>query len=232
MNKSYQPHEGHIPYLLQLFIDYNLYGMNLINLGAVKFRWSPKKEEVTADPERPTSCPIISPWTIPGSPKPNNGALGGTFVHWEENSLPSSLFLDGVERQSTCELEVDAVAVDILNRLHVETLWWISTGKGFQYSGTECQTGRNPGLQAIWEDEKQRRRENNQTSQIEAPESQGITAGEVAHEVKTSGLRFVEFDPRLQQPEAQPRRTGPLWKRDLTRGTGKDSGGSVQCQDR
>lgn len=38
MNKSYQPHEGHIPFLLQLFIDYNLYGMNLLNLAAVKFR--------------------------------------------------------------------------------------------------------------------------------------------------------------------------------------------------
>lgn len=38
MNKIYQPHEGHIPYLLQLFIDYNLYGMNLLNLAAVKFR--------------------------------------------------------------------------------------------------------------------------------------------------------------------------------------------------
>lgn len=35
------------------------------------------------------------------------------------------------------------------------------------------QIGRNPGLQAIWEDEKQRRREKNQTSQIETPESQG-----------------------------------------------------------
>lgn len=43
MNKSYQPHEGHIPYLLQLFIDYNLYGMNLVNLAAVKFRSSQKK---------------------------------------------------------------------------------------------------------------------------------------------------------------------------------------------
>lgn len=40
MNKSYQPHEGHIPYLLQLFIDYNLYGMNLVYLAAVKFRRS------------------------------------------------------------------------------------------------------------------------------------------------------------------------------------------------
>jgi len=35
------------------------------------------------------------------------------------------------------------------------------------------QIGRNPGLQAIWEDEKQRRREKNQVSHIETPESQG-----------------------------------------------------------
>lgn len=40
MNKSFQPHEAHIPFLLQLFIDYNLYGMNMINLAAVKFRKS------------------------------------------------------------------------------------------------------------------------------------------------------------------------------------------------
>uniref|UniRef100_A0A3Q2DKD5 DNA polymerase zeta catalytic subunit n=1 Tax=Cyprinodon variegatus TaxID=28743 RepID=A0A3Q2DKD5_CYPVA len=130
MNKSYQPHEGHIPYLLQLFMDYNLYGMNLINMGAVKFRRSRYR--------------------------PKYGSLAGTFVRWEESALPCSLVLENVERQSTCELEVDAVAVDILNRLDIEN-----------------QIGRNPGLQAIWEDEKQRRRENNQSSQIEAPQSQG-----------------------------------------------------------
>lgn len=33
----------------------------------------------------------------------------------------SSLVLDEVEKQSTCELEVDAVAVDILNRLEIES---------------------------------------------------------------------------------------------------------------
>lgn len=47
MNKSYQPHEAHVPYLLQLFIDYNLYGMNLVNLGAVKFRKSRRKGRVS-----------------------------------------------------------------------------------------------------------------------------------------------------------------------------------------
>lgn len=33
----------------------------------------------------------------------------------------SSLVLDDVEKQSTCELEVDAVAVDVLNRLEIES---------------------------------------------------------------------------------------------------------------
>lgn len=32
----------------------------------------------------------------------------------------SSLVLEEVERQSTCELEADAVAADILNRLEIE----------------------------------------------------------------------------------------------------------------
>uniref|UniRef100_A0A665WI97 DNA polymerase zeta catalytic subunit n=1 Tax=Echeneis naucrates TaxID=173247 RepID=A0A665WI97_ECHNA len=130
MNKSYQPHEGHIPYLLQLFIDYNLYGMNLVNLGAVKFRRSQSKGK--------------------------RHSVGGAFDRWEEKTIPCSLLLDEVERQSICELEVDAVAVDILNRLDIEN-----------------QIGTNPGLQAIWEDEKKRRRERNLATQIETPESQG-----------------------------------------------------------
>uniref|UniRef100_I3JZM4 DNA polymerase zeta catalytic subunit n=1 Tax=Oreochromis niloticus TaxID=8128 RepID=I3JZM4_ORENI len=158
MNKSYQPHEGHIPYLLQLFIDYNLYGMNLVNLAAVKFRSSQKK----------------------GKGCGQGDTIGGTFVRWEENAIPSSLVLDEVQRQSTCELEVDAVAVDVLNRLEIEN-----------------QIGRNPGLQAIWEDEKQRRREKNQPSQIETPESQGtdLSAGDGENQEDFPGELTLHFDP-------------------------------------
>lgn len=36
-------------------------------------------------------------------------------------SACSSLVLEEVEKQSTCELEVDAVAVDVLNRLEIES---------------------------------------------------------------------------------------------------------------
>ncbi|XP_045400148.1 DNA polymerase zeta catalytic subunit isoform X3 [Lemur catta] len=142
MNKFYQPHEAHIPYLLQLFIDYNLYGMNLINLAAVKFRKARRKSDTL---HATGSC----------KNRLSGNSLGGTLFRWEENEIPSSLILEGVEPQSTCELEVDAVAADILNRLDIE-----------------AQIGANPGLQAIWEDEKQRRRNRNETSQISQPESQ------------------------------------------------------------
>ncbi|XP_023286279.1 DNA polymerase zeta catalytic subunit isoform X1 [Seriola lalandi dorsalis] len=173
MSKSYQPHEGHIPYLLQLFIDYNLYGMNLLNLGAVKFRRSQSKEV----PDRQTpSRPSISPWKSPCTSKLNDSSLGGTFVRWEENAIPCSLVLDDVAKQSTCELEVDAVAVDVLNRLEIEN-----------------QIGRNPGLQAIWEDEKQRRREKNQATQIETPESQDREFVTATESEKIFMRRFKEI---------------------------------------
>ncbi|XP_057618635.1 DNA polymerase zeta catalytic subunit isoform X1 [Chionomys nivalis] len=142
MNKFYQPHEAHIPYLLQLFIDYNLYGMNLINLAAVKFRKARRKGDTSH---------------ATGSLKEqlSGNSAAGTLFRWDEDEIPSSLLLEGVEPLSTCELEVDAVAADILNRLDIE-----------------AQIGGNPGLQAIWEDEKQRRRNRNESSQISQPESQ------------------------------------------------------------
>ncbi|KAM4902870.1 DNA polymerase zeta catalytic subunit [Sylvia borin] len=142
MNKSYQPHEAHIPYLLQLFIDYNLYGMNLINLAAVKFRKARRKSDTSG----------VSKHHRTHLPENSSNV---SFTEWEEDEIPSSLMLKGVEPQSTCELEVDAVAADILNQLDIE-----------------AQIGRNPGLQAIWEDEKQRRRQKCESSQIKPPESQ------------------------------------------------------------
>ncbi|KAM9496921.1 DNA polymerase zeta catalytic subunit isoform 1-T1 [Clarias gariepinus] len=148
MNKCFQPHEAHIPFLLQFFIDFNLYGMNLIHLSAVRFR--------RRSPEPGEQCgPPVEDAEVLKSSRLSEAALGGTFARWDETLLPSSLVLEDVARVSVCELEADAVAPDILNRLEIES-----------------QIGRNPGLQAIWEDEKQRRRERNESSQIETPQSQ------------------------------------------------------------
>lgn len=185
MNQMYQPHEGHIPYLLQLFIDYNLYGMNLISLGAVKFRLSkaaPQVQELNR-----SRGATVSPWKSPCTSRLNESMSD----RWEESALPCSLVLPDVEKQSTCELEVDAVAVDVLNRLDIEN-----------------QIGRNPGLQAIWEDERQRRREQNQPSQIDAPHSQdrGLITPTDSEKVFIQRLRDIlkaqDFDV-TQQTESE-----------------------------
>ena len=67
-------------------------------------------------------------------------------------------FVDGIERESTCELEVDAVASDVLNRLEM-------SGK----------IGGNPGLAALWDDERQRRTSHNiEDTLLELPASPGM----------------------------------------------------------
>lgn len=172
MNKSFQPHEAHIPYLLQLFIDYNLYGMNMINLAAVKFR----KSQATGG-EMSSRANTTNPWTSPCTSKLNDSVLRDTVpTRWGEDNIPSSLILEEVDRMSVCELEVDAVAADVLNRLEIEN-----------------QIGRNPGLQAIWEDEKQRRRDRSQSSLIDVPESQDREFVEFVESERILMKRFKEI---------------------------------------
>lgn len=113
MNHRLQPHEAHIPFILQFMMDYNLHGMSLINLSKIKHR-----RDVTQ---------IIS------ETKSSGESLLSPVD--DINYLPVS-----VMRQSLCKLEVDALASDILNRGELE--------KGMEL---------NPGLEAIWEEERARR---------------------------------------------------------------------------
>ncbi|CAH1283426.1 unnamed protein product [Diabrotica balteata] len=64
---------------------------------------------------------------------------------------PELYLSESVKRITVCELEGDCFAEDILNRLE------IASGK----------IAANPGISAIWEDEKQRRRNNGMSSQID-----------------------------------------------------------------
>lgn len=47
LNKIHQPHESHLPYLLQFFIDFNLYGMSFLHVPAdvVRYRRRPQRNE-------------------------------------------------------------------------------------------------------------------------------------------------------------------------------------------
>lgn len=40
MGRQFQPHESHIPYLLQVKVDFNLFGMGFVRLAHCLFRCS------------------------------------------------------------------------------------------------------------------------------------------------------------------------------------------------
>uniref|UniRef100_A0A8C4QS36 DNA polymerase delta/zeta catalytic subunit N-terminal domain-containing protein n=1 Tax=Eptatretus burgeri TaxID=7764 RepID=A0A8C4QS36_EPTBU len=144
MNKTFQPHEGHIPFLLQFFIDYNLSGMDMVHLAAVKFRRIADRGDGTLNADKQ------------GTPSEQgvSKSLDSQNRLWTKVTIDGSQWLgEDVLRQSVCELEVDAIAADILNRTDNATLHG------------------NPGLQALWDDEKQRRRDRNESSQIGDPPS-------------------------------------------------------------
>jgi len=145
LGKSLQPHEAHVPFKLQFLMDYNLQGMNLINLKHVMFRQGALVDEYDSiEPFenlrqlRPSNQDLMdetmsTPHTKMQKIPPADRYYDPQLVH-EVLKLPAVL-----TRMSTSELEVDAVAADILNSL--------------DYSGGAM----NPGLKCLWEDERERR---------------------------------------------------------------------------
>ncbi|KAL1437535.1 hypothetical protein MTO96_048815 [Rhipicephalus appendiculatus] len=115
LKQTMQPHEAHIPYALQFMVDHNLHGMSFVRVESFKFR-------------RPLS------WAHDDRSK----ALGSGPGIWSLRNLPVELFGD-LEKQTTCELELDCCAKDILNANEKEVL--------------------NPGLAALWQEEEERRQE-------------------------------------------------------------------------
>ena len=97
---------------------------------------------------------------------------------FEIDELPSCLILpETVQRISTCELEIDAVAADVLNS-NKSLLSLSSVGSSFSErlleDLEEVQTRKkimNPGLEAIWQDERSRRQRLNLEEDLTPPSS-------------------------------------------------------------
>ncbi|XP_066587967.1 DNA polymerase zeta catalytic subunit isoform X2 [Prorops nasuta] len=63
LNEFLQPHEAHIPFVLQFMIDYNIYGMNTINLSHVTYRQLQKTDSCAENINEPQSfdnCSVSS----------------------------------------------------------------------------------------------------------------------------------------------------------------------------
>ncbi|XP_057720677.1 DNA polymerase zeta catalytic subunit isoform X1 [Arachis stenosperma] len=119
LDKCLQPHESHVPYILQFLVDYNLYGMGHLHLTKMKFRHpvpdsSHKKSSIYSEHIMADSgadvCLESKMWissTVPTdwmwSPADDFGA--------SSNNKPYC-----PKRQSTSELEGDASVDEILNQ--------------------------------------------------------------------------------------------------------------------
>nr|CAI5846392.1 unnamed protein product [Callosobruchus analis] len=135
LGKMYQPHETHLNFTLQFMIDYNLHGMNNINLSEVTFRGQPS--------------------TV------------GNFMMLEFRFKGNRT----TQCTTSCELEADAHSRHILNREEV----------------CAGQVTANPGIAALWADERQRRRDHGGQSQLgaflEISRSVPPTASHNAHKI-------------------------------------------------
>ncbi|KRZ37588.1 DNA polymerase zeta catalytic subunit, partial [Trichinella pseudospiralis] len=148
----FEAHESHVPYTLQFFIDFNLYGMDFLYLRCVKFRKRKVKNE-----ER---------------------ALAATNELFDEQ--------DPFLCHSTCEVELDCIADDILNTT-------------ITYSG-ELQ---NPGLKYIWADEANRRMASSQDSTFSyTPLSQGERKQLTVSEIES--LYLKDLDEKIASSKSAP----------------------------
>ncbi|KAM0954326.1 putative DNA-directed DNA polymerase [Dioscorea sansibarensis] len=117
LNRSFQPFESHIPYLLQFLVDYNLHGMSHIHTSKVKFRSPlPDKFLLKHDKNEDTgSDAVVSP-AIWLSSSVRADLIWPILPTGHNESEDMIVHL--VKRHSACGLELDSSVEDILNQNH------------------------------------------------------------------------------------------------------------------
>ncbi|KAL9450477.1 hypothetical protein AB3S75_012252 [Citrus x aurantiifolia] len=154
-DKSLQPHESHIPFLLQFLVDYNLYGMGHLHLSKLKFRhpvpdaFFPRKfnyssKQASADFQADSRGTILL-----GSPIWISSTIPGDWMWQLSNAFdgPSDQNTLWIKHQSLSELEGDASVDDIVNqRLMMYT----------SLSQTRSDVKMVQSLVPIWEEEYER----------------------------------------------------------------------------
>ncbi|KAK7397203.1 hypothetical protein VNO78_18370 [Psophocarpus tetragonolobus] len=118
LDKSLQPYESHIPFILQFLVDYNLYGMGHLHLSKMKFRHpipdTCKKLNIDsqhrkADPDA-HACLDSKFWM---------SSMISTEWMWSPPNKSGASSNDEVrnpKHQSICELEGDTSVDEILNQ--------------------------------------------------------------------------------------------------------------------
>ncbi|XP_019168407.1 PREDICTED: DNA polymerase zeta catalytic subunit isoform X1 [Ipomoea nil] len=133
LDRVLQPHESHIPFLLQFMVDYNLYGMGHLHVSKMKFRYpvpdtfSPRKSNHN-EPKRTimdipanTSADFqadsgYDPYSDPPIWISSTIPDGWVWLYSSQDDSSSDQALPAMKRSSTSALEGDAVLDAILNQ--------------------------------------------------------------------------------------------------------------------
>ncbi|KAG8190208.1 hypothetical protein JTE90_011929 [Oedothorax gibbosus] len=142
-NKCIQPHQAHFPFHLQFMSDFNLSGMNLINISQFKFR--ALNNTNTSEPSLPRDQSLSSLL---------DDSTNSEDKFWNIGIISSSQ-ISTIPKQSHCELEIDCCDTNIMNKID-----------------RTRDVGENPGIAAIWTEERVRRLANNDTSPLTPVPSQ------------------------------------------------------------
>ncbi|XP_050223350.1 DNA polymerase zeta catalytic subunit [Mercurialis annua] len=199
-DKSLQPHEAHIPYILQFLIDYSLYGMGHVHLSKIKFRppvpvvcmprkfncnrhYGPAMENSTcmsAEFEAGLSAgesldsPVWISSTIPGD---------WMWCFSSEFEVSSDQGNYHIKRQSICELEGDATVDEILNQ-QFKTYTSLSQ--------TSSDVKMVQSLFPIWEEEYER-------TGVHGAAIQSDPGKPLAEDVLKTLLRGLDFERKLTE---------------------------------
>ncbi|KUF85933.1 DNA polymerase [Phytophthora nicotianae] len=153
--RRFQPYEAHIPFLLQVFADYNIEGMNYVAFGNVKFRFPlPVTQGHLAEVQESDGYhAVLLPTTLT---EKINGLDNSAFAVRGRYAPVPQTPKRWYDRQSSCALEADVAAACILNPKQFESQ---------QKAAEDAGELRNvPSLAAIWEEERQRRIQNGETA--------------------------------------------------------------------
>ncbi|KAF1934176.1 uncharacterized protein M421DRAFT_114633 [Didymella exigua CBS 183.55] len=133
LNRTFQPYESHLQYLLQWMCDYNLFGCDYINCTKVQFR----------------------------GPVPDSDEIDTKTHKWHDTSVPESFITedDQYPRMSHCALEVDICVQDILNR---HELQYRPIHHDFLERSSQMPSNPDdkfvPSMAGLWRDETRRRK--------------------------------------------------------------------------
>lgn len=187
MGERLQPFEAHLPFLLQVKQDFNLHGMSLIRLSRGRFRgslprfprklqWSVPEDSLELEFERNEEWL----WLNGNTP-------------WEWRPEPGEAPLQ--ERESTCELELDADVKHILNRFDID----YTPLEELQGSGGKKMV---PSLAPVWAEEAQRRQAAG-LGDIPSSPPEPSRSPQVLAERRCQGLREALQRLELQLPSGQ-----------------------------